>query len=113
MRAGRLRHRVDIQRRASVQDEESGQMVPGWATAWDKCPADFTPVSGREFIAGQGTQNEVIARIVIRYRAGVTDDMRVLYRGVIYGIQAVLPDAGSGLEYLTLAVCAGVNKGDS
>lgn len=111
MRAGRLRHRVDIQRRASVQDPESGQMVPGWETAWEKCPAEFTPVSGREFIAGQGTQNEVIARVVIRYRVGVADDMRVLYRGAIYDIEAVLPDADSGLEYLTLAVSTGLNKG--
>lgn len=111
MRAGSLRHRVEIQRPDYVQDQNSGEMVRGWATAWDKVPCSIEPLSAREFIAASATQSQVTARIVIRYRPGVTSAMRVLHRDRIYAIEGVLADKGSGLEYLTLAVSEGVKDG--
>lgn len=112
MRAGQLRQRVMLQRDGRHQDPNTGEMISGWVNVTAKpIPCDVKPVSGREFIAGQATQNEVTARIVIRYRAGVTAAMRAVHRGATYNIEAVLPDEKSGREYLTLMVSGGLNEG--
>ena len=37
--------------------------------------------------------------------------MRVVHGSKVYNIAGVLPDAGSGREYLTLACSEGVNDG--
>lgn len=107
MQAGIMRQRVTLQRVARTQDPDTGEMANGWADVGQMW-ASVEPVSGREFIAGQATQNEVTARIVIRYRPGVTAAMRAVHRGVIYNIEAVLPDPRSGREYLTLMVSGGL-----
>ena len=112
MRAGRLRHRVAFQTPGLVQDPGTGEMLPGWETAWDKVPASVEPLSARDLIAAQAGQSEASARIVIRFRAGVLPTMRILHRGDIYDIKGPpMPDPVSGLEYLTILVAKGVNDG--
>lgn len=107
--AGKLRHRVCFQSLERVIDS-AGDTVEEWVTAFE-CWAAIEPLSAREFIASQAGQSQVTARIVIRYREGVKATMRIRHRGAIYNIAGVLPDKGSGLEYLTLPVTAGVNDG--
>lgn len=110
MRAGNLRHRVTIQAPGQTQDPDSGAMVKTWtdvATVW----ASAEPLSARDFIAASAAQSEITARIVIRYRSGINSTMRVRHGGRVYDIKGVLPDAGSGREYLTLPVSEGVNDG--
>mgnify|MGYP003429681089 FL=1 len=112
MRAGALRHRITFQVVGQIQDDETGEMLDGWVTLWDKVPASVEPLSARDLIAAQAGQSEASARMVIRYRAGVLPTMRILHRGNVYNIQGpALPDPDSGLEYLTLLVAAGVNDG--
>jgi SPP1 family predicted phage head-tail adaptor len=111
MRAGGLRHRVTIQTLSLVQDPESGEMIPGWVDEWEKVPAKFEYLNGRELLAAQAVQSEVTARITIRYRAGVLATMRGLYRGEIWNFTKPLPDNNSGLDYLVIPVSAGVNDG--
>lgn len=104
--AGRLRHKVDLQEKTTAQDPITGALVPTWTTianVW----ADIAPLSGREFIAASAEQSEVRAKVVIRYR-DVNASMRVLHRGMYYNIHAVLPDADSGREHVTLMVGEGV-----
>ena len=110
MRAGKLRHRVTLQAPGLTQDPVSGEMVPGWtdfASVW----ASIEPLSARDFIAAQAGQSKITARIVVRYREGILPTMRILHRDKVYAIQAPLPDAHSGLEYLTLPVSEGVSDG--
>jgi SPP1 family predicted phage head-tail adaptor len=110
MRNGKLRHRVTVERKVRVRDEETG----GWSEAWveeARLWASIEPLSAREFIAAQASQSEVTARIVIRYRPDIDATMRILHRGRVYNIHGVLPDTKSGLEYLTLPVSEGVNDG--
>lgn len=105
--AGDLRHRVTLQRNAITQDPKTGAMVSTWndvADVW----AQVAPLSGREYLAAQATQSEVQARIVIRYRDDVDAAMRVMHGTRIYEIKAVLPDADSGREHLTLMCGEGV-----
>ncbi|MGP4843313.1 phage head closure protein [Marinobacter sp. 1Y8] len=110
MRSGSLRHRVEIQKPVTAQNPNTGSMVVTWqevAQVW----ASVEPLSAREFISAQAGQSEINARIVIRYRPGITAAMRIIHREQVFNIEGVLPDAGSGLEYLTLPVSTGVNDG--
>ncbi|WP_110685079.1 phage head closure protein [Salinicola aestuarinus] len=110
MQAGKLRHRVQLQKKDQRQDPYSGEMLDDWqttATVW----ASVEPLSVREFIAAGAERAAVTTRIVIRYRAGVTAQMRIVHRDRIYNIQGVQPDPRSGREYLTLPCVEGVNDG--
>ena len=111
MRAGDLRHRIQFQELKPGVDPETQEPVPGVWVDVVKAWAAIEPLSGREFIAAQAVQSEVVGRIVIRRRADITAQMRVLYRGQVFNIHAVLPDPKSGLEYLTLPYSEGVNDG--
>ena len=112
MRAGALRHRITFQKSGMVQDPETGEMLLGWETIWEKVPASVEPLSARDLIAAQAGQSEASGRMVIRYRAGVLPTMRILHRGDVYNIQGPpMPDPVSGLEYLTILVAKGLNDG--
>jgi len=108
--AGKLRHRITIQKPVSSQDPTSGDAKVNWtnhAEVW----AAVEPLSVREFISAQSMQSQVVARITVRYRDDLTAKMRILYRDRIYNPQGWLPDPDSGLEYLTAPVTEGVNDG--
>lgn len=110
MKAGPLRHRVMLQEPVKSQDPETGAIIDSWddvKSIW----AEVTPVSARDFVAAQAYQNQITSRIKIRYRTGISDKHRILFRGNIYNIEGVLPDPDSGLEYLTLPCSSGVNDG--
>ena len=106
--AYKLRHRITLQRFVKTQDPTTGLISEEWvddATVW----ASVEPLSGRDFIAARAQQSEISSRVVIRYRPDVDSTMRLVHRGRIYSIEGPpLPDAKSGLEYLTLMVAAGV-----
>jgi len=105
--AGELRHKVDLQTRVNGQDPDTGAPIVTWETVarpWAK----IAPMSGREFLAAAAEQSEVRGKITIRYRGNVDATYRVVYRGVYYNILAVLPDAESGIEHLTLMTAEGV-----
>lgn len=83
-----FRHRITLQELVTGQDE-AGQPVQEWqdvATVW----AAVEPLRGREYWAAAQVQSEVTTRIRIRYRSGVRPDMRVLYDGRLYNINAVI-----------------------
>lgn len=113
IRAGRLRHRIDIQRKITERNPETGAVIEeAWETVWEKCPAAVEPLSSREFISAKAEQIEATDRMIIRYRDGVLATMRILYRGRIYSIVGPpLADAASGRDYLSILVSAGVNNG--
>lgn len=107
--AGRLRHRIEIQKHVVTTDSH-GDTQPRWET-FATCWAAINPISAREFEASQAMQSKSVVRIVIRYRSGVQPAMRILHKGRIYNIEGVLADRDSGLEYLTLPCSEGVNDG--
>ena len=107
--AGKLRHRVQIQRQVVAQNS-SGDVTVTWATlatVW----ASIEPLSAREFVQSASDQNKIVARVTVRYRSGIEPSMRVAHGQKLYNITGVLADKDSGLEYLTLPVSAGVNDG--
>lgn len=105
MRAGKLRHLVQLRRLVEVQDPTSG--------AVNKTYEDFGPLqygsleylSVREYIGADVKAANVVARVVIRHMNGVKASMRVVVDGgETFEVQGVLPDLNSGREYLTLPV---------
>lgn len=111
LRAGRLRHRVDIQRRQQAREQASGAVEEVWVTVWPKVPAAVEPLSVREYLAADARQSQITCRITIRAREGLTADMRILHKGRVYNPAGWLADADSGLEYLTAPCSEGVNQG--
>lgn len=110
MQAGKLRHRVTLQRPVKTQNPATGAIINGWAdvaTLW----ASVVDLSAREFVAAQAGQSEVTTRITIRWRDDVTSKHRILYLGRVYNVHGVLSDDKSGREYLTPPCSQGVNDG--
>lgn len=108
--AGRLNKRVALQSPSGDQDNETGALSVTWTTVASVWAA-IEPVSVRDFIAADQRQSLVTARIVIRHRSDVRPDWRVVHKDRIFQIVGILPDADTGLEYLTLACGEGVNQG--
>ena len=111
--AHKLRHRIDFEQKIAGRDPQTGEMLEEeWVKAWEKVAAAVQPLSARDLIAAKAGQSEATARIVIRYRPGVLPTMRIVHRGEIYSIEGPpLPDADSGLDYLTILVSKGVKDG--
>lgn len=75
MRAGLLRERVTIQSKTSVSDGEGGR-TPTWstlATVW----AQVEPLRMGERLQANALGSALTWRVVMRYRADVTPQMRL------------------------------------
>ena len=107
MRAGTLRHRIELQHSVDTQDSVTGEIIKEWVTK-AKPWARFEFLSVRDFMAGQANQSQISARVVIRHREDISHTDRIIYKGKIYDIEGILPDNDSGVEYLTIPVSEGV-----
>lgn len=109
MQTGRLRERVTIQQE-SVTRDGSGEQLKSWtevATVW----AAVTPgASSERFLASAGQRvAEVTHTVRIRYRAGITPKMRLLWETRILEIISVVdPD---GRLRTTILLCSEEQRG--
>ncbi|MDC9623754.1 phage head closure protein [Xenorhabdus sp. XENO-7] len=90
MQAGRLRNRITLQNFTQAR-LPSGQKVQEWqdiATVW----AEVKHISGRELLASGAALSEATVRVWLRYRADITSASRLVFKGQVYDIQAVIPD---------------------
>ena len=121
IRAGRLRHRLQLQQFAPTTSPQTknayGEVTSAWttqATVW----GSIEPLSGREYLSAGGTQNDATVRIVIRYYGSIDESWRVRQvlptspetYGKTYGIEAVL-DHDERNRVLTLMCSEGANDG--
>lgn len=105
MRAGDFRHRVDILEYGPVsQDPVSGAVTNNWYVRFPRVPSTFEPLSVRDFTAAAASQTKIVARVKVRFRPGLKNQMRIVHRGISYKIEGWLPDAESGREYWTAAL---------
>lgn len=104
LKAGRLRHRLRIEAPTRTQNATTGSTTTTWTTVAEHIAAAIEPLSANALIQAQAVKSKVTVRLVIRYRAGLTADMRFIDEatGVIYTPAGILPDAESGREYLTV-----------
>ncbi len=90
MRAGRLRHRVTMER--AVQVTTDGSTVTTWQLhgyAWGA----VEPIRGREALIAGATLAEMDTRIILRHNslsATLTARDRITYAGVAYNLQSVV-----------------------
>ena len=109
MRAGELRRRVSIQQRDATQDT-FGQQATSWTDLYTNVPVAIQALSGRELLAAQAVNSEVSHNINLRYLAGITANMRILYGTRIFNITAVMNIDERNKE-LMLQAAEGLNDG--
>ncbi len=93
MRAGDLRHRIEIGRYVEGKDEWGDPLPPTWqtvATVW----ASVEGLSGRLLFEAQQSAMQSDHRVTIRYRTGIEPGMIVRHDGRELEIQAVLDRDG-------------------
>lgn len=111
MRAGKLRHRVTIERFAPSRDD-AGSEVPVWesyATVW----GSVEPLEGREGSATTQILADLDTVVTIRWSPqvdSVTPKWRVRHGGVTYDIVSVAHQK-LGQREVVLACRSGVNSG--
>jgi SPP1 family predicted phage head-tail adaptor len=109
MRAGRLRHRVTFQRRATTLNAY-GETVGSWQDVATGVPADVVPVSGRERIASGQNLSTTAVRVWVRHREDITTDMRIVHGGQVYAIESAIAADGRR-ERLEILCTAGQADG--
>ncbi|MBD2781538.1 phage head closure protein [Xenorhabdus szentirmaii] len=95
MRAGRLRHRITLQKNESSRSP-MGSVINKWVDIADVW-AEVQPISGRELVASGAVLSEATVRIWLRYRDDITTTNRIVYQGASthgksFAIVAVIPD---------------------
>lgn len=109
LEAGMLRHRLQILEPTLEQDSDTGAVSISWDeldTVWGA----FEFLSVKDYVAAGSTQEQLVARAVIRHRSDVLKSMRVVHRETTYEIKGPpLPDKESGFEYLTLMLSGVTN----
>jgi SPP1 family predicted phage head-tail adaptor len=90
---GRMRYRVNLQKRVDVVDEQ-GQPVTSWtnyATSW---PADFEETRGGQMFRGGQVQEGVTAIFTMRQNDEMGTQDRIVFRGENYGVVWINPVGG-------------------
>jgi SPP1 family predicted phage head-tail adaptor len=109
IRAGRLRHRVTIEKRVESRSA-TGAVQFTWTTHAANVPAEIIHGKGKEVFQSDQQQNWIFATVTIKFVPGITTKMRVNNNGVLYDISAILPDP-SQQSYLDLWCAQGINLG--
>ena len=87
MRAGQLRHVVQIQEPIETQDSLGG-VVQTWQRVIQPWGA-LEAIASREFFGSGQVQADVDHRLRLRYHDGLTPKMRVVYGARTFAIKAV------------------------
>lgn len=99
---GRLNQHITIQRLDKTARDALGQpKKDAWVDVC-ACWAEITVASVREFWAAKAAHAELTHRVTIRYRKGITADMRVLWGSRELKIAAPPADYNSRRQYLVL-----------
>lgn len=88
LKIGALRHRIILQQRTQVSSA-TGAKTETWN---DVAPlrAEIKPHAARELSAADNRYQETSHQITIRYRAGVSAQMRVLFGSRVFQIETVI-----------------------
>lgn len=109
MRAGALRHMVEIQVRATAHEPTYGGQVSTWTTI-GRTYAGIRPLSGAEIVAAEALQVKRTHEIELRFFASLTAAHRIKYGTRIFDIEAPLDDEERG-RTLKVMACEGLTQG--
>lgn len=88
---GRLRERVTIQQATETRNS-LGETVQSWETFAERW-ASVEGISSREFLIHGQQKTEISHRVRMRYVDGMTQAMRLLWRGRVLEIASLLEHA--------------------
>ncbi len=108
MKSCRLKHLVTLQERSQTQDS-FGQPIDTWSDV-ATLRASIEPLRGRELFAAQQVNGELSTKITIRYRSGVSEDMRMVHGDVVYNLTPPV-DVEMRHAWLEIMATSGVNDG--
>lgn len=108
MLAQRLRHTVTLQQNTGTTNAY-GETVAGWADV-ATVRAGVEPVSGKEAIAAGANLAEQVTRVIIRWRSGVTPQMRVVFGTRYLDVKQIINKDETDRS-LELLCTEGVNRG--
>lgn len=86
MNPAQFNRRITIQSFTETENEQ-GDIIKIWSdfkTVWSM----IKTVQGREYLQAAAVQGENTVRFIIRYTTGITNDMRILYKGRTFSIVA-------------------------
>lgn len=83
MEPGKLNKRITFQLQDLDSEDEDWKDI---ATTW----ANINPISGKEYYSAETINSDLTHKIRLRYRRGITPDMRILYNGRIFYIVSVI-----------------------
>lgn len=101
MRAGPLRHRVQIQSTVRAITSAGGRSET-WSTdrtTW----ASIDPISGRELFSEGAVQADITHRIRLRYSPGLSVRHRIKFGTRIFNIKQAINFAERGISHEVLA----------
>ena len=82
MRAGQLRHRIEVQALTRTRNATSGGFTEAWAEPGRQMWAHVRPLSAREFMEAQANQSDITHTVVIRYDTPLPSPKdRIRFRG--------------------------------
>jgi len=88
LRAGFLRHRVDVQEQTDTPDGMGG-FTTSWASVsgMGSVPAAIWPLSSKEQLDAMKLESVITNKIRIRYRSGITSKNRMVFGSRIFNIK--------------------------
>ncbi|GAB6931593.1 phage head closure protein [Paenibacillus sp. JCM 10914] len=94
LNAGKLNRRIAIQKKGRLVDDAGFPVKDPWEDVFNPLWSHREPIRGREFFAAAAAQAETTVRYKIRFREGITSDMRLvdLKDNRTYELTAVLDD---------------------
>lgn len=115
LNAGEFDQRVIIQQKL-VEKNSIGEETVVWVDAISSTPdhavwAKAIPLRGNAFFAANQQQHTVDVRFVIRERSGLTNAMRLLWKGDPYDIVSIIPGTAQYKGTLEIMAINGVRDG--
>jgi SPP1 family predicted phage head-tail adaptor len=107
--AGEMRDRIVLQSK-SVTKNAIGEDVVSWVSLpaiWAK----VMPLRGNAFYSANQQQHTIDARFMIRDRAGLTTDMRLIWNGQPYDIAGLIPGTEKYSGTIEIMAVNGVRDG--
>jgi len=100
MRAGKLRHKVEIQSYTATSDSMGGT-TEVWATV-ETVWAQVQPLSSREYFQQQQIQSQATHRVTLRYTSNVNHKSRLLFGSRYLYVQSIrnIEEIGDKMELL-------------
>lgn len=99
MRAGLLRHKIEIQEKVTRRSATGGEQITWepYCYSW----ASISPLSGREYFQARQAQATISHKMIMRYQSGIKPYHRVSWGERIFDINAILNENEANIR-LTL-----------